>query len=224
MYFLYLTLAVSAAVVALDTTRTPPDSVLQTNLVSSGADPVLEGSMDTNTQGTLLSENHLHSRADPSHPDLSLTQQAFDLPAQPPNSNPTPNLDQTIPLAFNEVPYPEFLEEKCKYPKQLGCCWVQNGQKFCDYFSSIESKECANHQNWRCCDKINRQEFIGINCRRFQVKDPVPKKDEQPQEQQSEESQPPEQSQSFPDETWELPDWLNWMMFPGVTDPPWQNQ
>lgn len=223
MYFLSLTLAVSAAAVALDTARTPPDSVLQTNLVSGRADPVLEGSMDPNIQGTLLSEKHVRSRADPSRPDLPITQQAVDLPAQPPNSNPTPILDQKIPLAFNDVPYPEFLEEKCKHPKQLGCCWVQNGQRFCDFFSNIESKECANHQNWRCCDKIDRINFIGINCQRFQLKDLEPKKDEQPQDQQREESQPPEQVQSFPDETRDLPDWLNWIMFPGAADSLWQN-
>lgn len=157
------------------------------------------------------------SKADPSHPDIPITQQAVDLPAQPPNSNPTQNLDQTIPLAFNEVPYPDFLEEICSYPKQLGCCWIQNGRKFCDYYSNIESKECANHQNWRCCDKIDRINFIGINCKKFQVKEPVPKKDEQPPDQQREESQPPE-------ETWDLPDWLNWIMFPGFTDSLWQNQ
>lgn len=224
MYFLSLTLAVSAAVALDTTTRTPPDSVLQTNLVSGRADLLLEGSMDTNIQGTLPSEKHVRSRADPSHPDLPITQQAVDLPAQPPNSNPTPNLDQTIPLAFNEVPYPDFLQEKCKYPKQLGCCWVQNGQRFCDFFSNIESKECANHQNWRCCDKIDRINFIGINCKKFQVKDLVPMKDEQPQDQQREESQPPDQVQSFPDETWDLPDWLNWMMYPGAADSLWQNQ
>lgn len=163
-------------------------------------------------------------KADPSHPDLSITQQAFDLPAQPANSNPTPNLDPTIPLAFNEVPYPEFLEDKCKFPKQLGCCWFQNGHKFCDFFSNIESKECANHENWRCCDRIDRINFIGINCKKFQVKDTVPKKDEQPQDEQREESHPPEQVQSFPDETWDLPDWLNWIMFPGAPDTLWQNQ
>lgn len=229
MYFLSLTFTVSAAAFALDTTKTPPDPVLQTNLVSSSADPVVEGSMDANIQRALESEKYIHSRANPSHPDLSILQQAVDLLANSnsnsnPTPNPTPNLDQTIPLAFNEVPYPDFLEEICKYPKQLGCCWIQNGQKFCDYYSSIESKECANHQNWRCCDKIDRINFIGINCKKFHVKEPVPKKDEQPSDQQREESQPPEQVQSFPEGTWDLPDWFNWIMFPGATDSLWQNQ
>lgn len=158
----------------------------------------------------------------PSHPDLSFTQQAVGLPAQPPNPNPnpTPDLDLTIPLVFNDVPYPDFLEKICEYPKQLACCWFQNGKKFCDYYSNIESKECANHQNWRCCEKIDRINFRGINCKKFQVKEPVPKIDEQPPEQQGEES-PPEQVQLFPDQTWNLPDWLNWIM---LSDPLWQNQ
>lgn len=59
MYFLSLTLAVSPAAIVIGTTRTPPNSVLQTNFVSGRADPVLEGSMDTNIQGTLLSESHV---------------------------------------------------------------------------------------------------------------------------------------------------------------------
>ncbi|MCJ1347303.1 hypothetical protein MMC31_005526 [Peltigera leucophlebia] len=201
MYFLSLTLtfAVSTAAIALDSRKRPSDPVPQTNLVSGRAVPVLDGFMGTAT------------------PDLATTQQAVDLPAQPPipNQNLDSNLDQMLPLAFNEVPYPEFLE---------------NGRKFCDFFSTIESKECANYQNWRCCDKIDRNNFVGINCKKFEVKDPAPKKDEQQQQQQQQpqdqqqQDPPPELDQSFPAENGDLPDWLNWLMFPGATDPLWQSQ
>lgn len=224
MYFLSLSFAVSAAAIALDSAKRPSDSVLRTNLVSDRAVPVLEGSMGTTTPGTYITIRNPCSMADLSHPDLANTPQAVDPPAQPPISKPNsdPNLDQTVPLAFNEVPYPEFLDEICKNPKQLGCCWIENGRKFCDYFSTIESKECANHQNWRCCDKIDRLNFVGINCKKFQVKEPVPKKDEQ-QDEQQQESQP-ELEQSFPSENWDLPDWLDWILFPGAPDSLWQNQ
>lgn len=234
MYLLSLTLtfAVSTAAIALDSRKRPSDPVPQTNLVSGRAVPVLDGFMGTATPGTLITIRKSCSMADPSHPDLATTQQAVDLPAQPPipNQNLDSNLDQTLPLAFNEVPYPEFLEVICKYPKQLGCCWIQNGRKFCDFFSTIESKECANYQNWRCCDKIDRNNFVGINCKKFEVKDPAPKKDEQQQQQQQQpqdqqqQDPPPELDQSFPAENGDLPDWLNWLMFPGATDPLWQSQ
>lgn len=215
MHFPSLTFAMSAAAIALDSTKRRSDRVLQTNLVSGRAVPVLEGSMGTTTLGTLLSEKPC-SMADPFHPDLADTPQAVDLPAQSPipipNPGPDPFSDQTLPLAFNEVPYPDFLDEICKYPKQLGCCWIQNGRKFCDYFSTTQSKECANHQNWRCCDKIDRNNFIGVNCKRFQVKEPAPKKDEQ------------QQQEPFPLDNPDSPDWLNPLLFPGATDPLWQSQ
>lgn len=218
MHFPSLTFAMSAAAIALDSTKRRSDRVLQTNLVSGRAVPVLEGSMGTTTLGTLLSEKSC-SMADPTHPDLADTPQVVDLPAQSPipnpNPGPDPNLDQTPPLAFNEMPYPDFLDEICKYPKQLGCCWIQNGRKFCDYFSTIQSKECANHQNWRCCDRIDRSNFIGVNCKRFQVKEPAPKKDEQQQQ------EPP--SELDPLGNPDLPDWLSPLLFPGTTDPFWQS-
>lgn len=228
MHFLSLAFAMSATAVALDSTKRRSDRVLQKNLVFGRAVPVVEGFMDTTTSGTLLSEKSC-SIADPSHPDLANTPEAVDLRAQSPipiptpNPGPDPNLAQTIPLAFNEVPYPDFLDEICKNPKQLGCCWVQNGRKFCDYFSTIESKECANHQNWRCCDKIDRNNFIGINCKRFEVKKPAPKKDEQQQQNQLEQEPPPELDQSFPSDNLDSPDWLNRILFPGATDPLWQS-
>lgn len=228
MHFLSLAFAMSAAI-ALDSTKRRSDRALQTNLVSGRAVLALGGFIGTTTSGTLLSEKSC-SIADPFHPDLANTPQVVDLPAQSPipnpNPGPDPNLDQTIPLAFNEVPYPDFLDEICKYPKQLGCCWVQNGRRFCDYFSTIESTECVNHQNWRCCDKIDRNNFIGINCKRFEVKEPAPKKDEQQEQQQNqlEQEPPPELEQSFPLDNPDSPDWLNRILFPGDPDSLWQSQ
>ena len=63
MYFLFLTFAVSVAAIALDSAKRPSDL---TNLDSGRAVPVLEGSMGTATQGTLLSETHVQRLIHPS--------------------------------------------------------------------------------------------------------------------------------------------------------------